>query len=97
MQKEKAEPLPKEVDVENSFKASYISRKIKDPVQFCVDHSTFPILAYFAIDPLASFASAAMITSGRCNQHTDHNIERQVFLQTNQAELKVKTTIFVYQ
>ena len=42
MQKEKAEPLPKEVDVENNFKASYISRKIKDPVEFCVDHSTFP-------------------------------------------------------
>ena len=96
--KEKAEPLPEVVDVENYFKASYLSNKIKDPVQFWVDQeSTFPILAPFAIDllviPASSapvermFSTAGIVTSGRRNRLTGHNLEREVFIKRNKHYL----------
>ena len=91
------------VDVENYFKASYLSNKIKDLVQFWVDQeSTFPILAPFAIDLLVIPASSAPVermfsTAGIVNSLVITLREKFSSSETSTiCELKLKTKI-VYQ
>ena len=95
--KEKAEPAPEALDVENYFKTSYPTATM-DSVKFWVEReSTFPILAPFAIDLLIvpassapverAFSTAGVITSGRRNRLAGHNLEREIFIKRNKKYL----------
>ena len=94
LQKEKAELLPKEVNVENNFKAMQLHfKKNEGPSTIlCGSEKYIPNTCTFCHWYQHPPLSAEMITmSGRCNWLTDHNLEREVFIKQTKHHLWTKT------